>query len=117
MPEYIKRSKVAEMLNAVYEYDRLAKYSAKTYLDAAQKTLMFLPGVEEVKISHWTSTKKKLPEDGKEVLFCNGVDIMVGWYNADEKYWELTDANMIAYAENVTHWMPLPRLPGEEDEQ
>lgn len=67
-------------------------------------------------MAEWISTKNRLPEDGKEVLFCDGSSIMVGWYNADEEYWELTDADMIAYAVDVTHWMPLPRLP-EEDEQ
>lgn len=68
-------------------------------------------------MSEWISVKDRLPENGKEVLFSDGSSIMVGWYNADEEYWELTDADMIAYAQDVTHWMPLPRLPEEEDEQ
>ena len=55
MAEYIERSKVAEMLDAVYENGWTTKYSVEMYLNEAQKTLMFLPGadVEEVKHGHW----------------------------------------------------------------
>lgn len=68
-------------------------------------------------MAEWISVKDKLPDDGKEVLFSDGSSIMVGWYNADEEFWELTDADMIVYAVDVTHWMPLPEPPkGEENE-
>lgn len=62
----------------------------------------------------WISTKDKLPEDGKEVLFYGDSSVMVGWYDADKGYWVLSDADMIAYQDDVTHWMPLPRLPEED---
>jgi len=65
----------------------------------------------------WISVKDRMPEDGKEVLFCDGSSIMVGRYNGDEKFWELTDANMIAYAVDITHWMPLPEPPESESEK
>lgn len=55
MGEYIERNRMVKMLNAVYKYDQLAKYSAELYLNAARTTLMLLPGadVEEVKHGHW----------------------------------------------------------------
>lgn len=55
MAEYIDRSKIAEMLNAVYGYGWTTKYSVEMYLSVAQKTLLSLPAadVEEVKHGHW----------------------------------------------------------------
>lgn len=67
-------------------------------------------------MAEWINVKDKMPEDGKEVLFSDSSSIMVGWYNADKEYWELTDADMIAYAQDVTHWMPLPELPKMDEE-
>ena len=66
-------------------------------------------------MAKWININDKMPEDGKKVLFSDGISIMVGWYNADKEYWELTDADMIAYAQDVTHWMTLPEPPEEED--
>lgn len=62
----------------------------------------------------WISTKDRLPEDGKEVLFYGDSSVMVGWYDANNECWAVTASDMIAYPEDVTHWMPLPRLPEED---
>ena len=55
MAEYIDRSKIAEMLNAVYEDGWTTKYSVEMCLNLAQKTLLSLPAadVEEVKHGQW----------------------------------------------------------------
>ena len=53
-------------------------------------------GYRRTKMAEWISVKDKMPEDGKEVLFSDGI-------------------SMIAYAQDVTHWMPLPEPPEEED--
>ena len=66
-------------------------------------------------MSEWISTKDRMPEDGKEVLFYGEMSFMVGGYDADEDYWVLTDADTIAYPESITHWMELPERPDNDD--
>lgn len=58
MSEYIERSKVAEILDAVYENGWMAKHSVEAYLNTARKVLEILPGadVAEVKHGHWQYT-------------------------------------------------------------
>lgn len=118
MSEYIERSKVAEMLNAVYEYDRLAKHSAKTYLDAAQKTLMFLPGteVEKVKCEGWININDRPPEDGQLAAILTVFrgatpGRMVARYlpkRFPNNPWTLMHGEIVYY------WAPLSEVPGEE---
>ena len=63
----------------------------------------------------WISVNDRLPEDDQDVLVCvNGNTIDTGYctfgYGGQSRFWQ-------AYAclsNNVTHWMPLPKLPGEE---
>ena len=68
--------------------------------------------------NEWISVEEKLPEDGQIVLFHQkngfiycaeyfaGNSIMsTGWF-IDNDCWE---------AEEVTHWMPLPKSPKEDE--
>lgn len=69
-------------------------------------------------MGEWISVNDRLPEHDQDVLICvNGNTIDTGYcwgdpYDADSRGWQ-------AYAcmsNNVTHWMPLPELPPEEEE-
>ena len=76
MSEYIERSKVAEMLDAVYENGWTTKYSVEMYLNEAQKTLMFLPGADVAPVvrGHWLTWDEKFPGNavGKNLgVFCS----------------------------------------------
>ena len=61
----------------------------------------------------WISVKDRLPKSGKEVLFITGWKTMcVGFYR-DFSGW----SNGEFVGIDVTHWMPLPKPPKEEDDE
>ena len=70
-------------------------------------------------MSNWISVKDGLPEKNMDVLIYRGVHIgnLINVYTylgnnewEDEYgYWSRTDD------EGITHWMPLPEPPGEEN--
>ena len=69
---------------------------------------------QECKCQRWISVKDKLPENEEYVLCCtlakNGTqNIIKGYYSGG--MWR------VGMNSNVTHWMPLPKLPkeGEDD--
>ena len=52
---------------------------------------------------HWIPCSERLPEVGREILFCDDFgDIFVG-HRAIEHWWSVDDK-----VKNVTAWMPLP---------
>lgn len=67
----------------------------------------------------WISVQDRLPEDDQDVLICvNGDTIDTGYcwyspYHADVRGWTA----YAAMRNNVTHWMPLPELPKEDEKQ
>ena len=65
----------------------------------------------------WISTKESLPESNDRVLVRAVLSIfVVAVWDNEEGVWRATwDYNVIE-PEYVTHWMPLPEPPGEEDD-
>ncbi len=55
----------------------------------------------------WINVKDKLPETYKEVIVYHHNNVVSGWLLPDGS-WTNGD-----YIEAVTHWMPLPKPPGE----
>lgn len=69
MAEYIERSKVAEMLDAVYENGWTTKYSVEMYVNTAQQMLMLLPCADVKTMDEWISVKdSRKPINGECVL-------------------------------------------------
>lgn len=68
--------------------------------------------VEPVAPGKWISVMDRLPPDQEEVLVCtlaqNGVR------NIDKGYWAI-DRFIHRGRSQVTHWMPLPELPEENE--
>jgi hypothetical protein len=61
-------------------------------------------------MSKWISVKEKLPSDGYYLLFSDGRQIGMGWFNHGRQ--EFIQVNTWADVSTmVTHWMPLPELP------
>ena len=79
-------------------------------------------------MSEWISVKDKLPakDDHNDYLITDGEHYYVGHYRHDADAWDhvilgwvqwvLADGDVIDI--NITHWMPLPKLPqkGSEDD-
>lgn len=59
----------------------------------------------------WISVDDKLPQTDMELLFISDGRIRFGeyiWYDPDYR-WDDRVAGL--YREDVTHWMPMPKLP------
>ena len=76
-------------------------------------------------MSDWIPIKTREPIEGQEVLVVdkwNDVPIVAylrsdGRWVSDKTHIELIgDARMEDYVMDVTHWMPLPKLPEAKDE-
>ena len=64
----------------------------------------------------WFPVKKKLPDPMHNVLVTDGKDIGIGWIFSLHSNGEVSWAAPFADIDgrDVTHWMPLPKLPKEE---
>ena len=65
----------------------------------------------------WTRITDRLPESGKDVLFCDiDGDIYLGHYNLQQRYW--WEANGWSdRVKNVIAWMPLPEPYKEKQDE
>lgn len=84
------------------------------FLDGVLSVLELLKTEPSVEPSGWISVEDRLPESEEYVLCCtlakNGTqNIIRGYYS--NGMWR------VGMNSNVTHWMPLPKLPkeGEDD--
>ena len=74
-------------------------------------------------MSEWISVKERLPEEDRQVLIsCKNKAMFVAafqqMYFSGEIVWHVSGplgANRKVATDRVTHWMPLPPPPGEED--
>ncbi len=73
--------------------------------------------IRNYKLNSWISVKTALPEDDVKVLVDVGgyIGIQVAKYKYDTKIWSAQcTCHDRDYYLNVTHWMPLPKLPEEK---
>ena len=62
----------------------------------------------------WIPVTERLPEDDDDVLIMSSGSISMGYYSTYNEYW----ADYInVYDDNVTHWMPLPEPPKEDENE
>lgn len=70
----------------------------------------------------WISVEEKMPELKENILFLVGDIIFLGWlaeflhglgFMSDDNNSDKVTSFLV---ENVTHWMPIPELPKEEEE-
>jgi len=60
----------------------------------------------------WTSVRDKMPESSDDVLaFCPELGVHVLYFSSGE-WWRAMDGT---WSPKVTHWMPLPDEPTEEN--
>ena len=79
---------------------------------------------EEVQQMRWIPVEERLPEEGKRCLLytpCDGI-LCVGYYAGKDEWqhrhkWRLVTAmrSTQTLTKKVTHWMPLPKAPKEEE--
>lgn len=69
-------------------------------------------------VGGWVSVKDRLPEETGEYLFVyDNYYVTIGWFNAYKAEWRLGLSRIGPIGpENITHWMPLPESPKEDDD-
>ena len=65
-------------------------------------------------MTEWVSVKDRMPEDGETVLTYKDGIVEIQEFDKRRKGW-LSKGWFWSMA-TVSHWMPLPELPKEEDE-
>ena len=91
-----------ELIDERYRHDRLQDFCV-----AQGEELSKLKAQQR-----WIPVTERLPEDDDDVLIMSSGSISMGYYSVCNEYW----ADYInVYYDDVTHWMPLPERP-EEDE-
>lgn len=66
---------------------------------------------EEVQQMRWIPVEERLPEEKQRVIVrCERIGTSVGWI-----LWGNWMTDIGPDAGNVTHWMPLPKAPKEEE--
>ena len=70
-------------------------------------------------MSKWISTKDRLPSPHERVLLLRTTGkirkMIVGFY-ANDNFWYDIDDLWDSPLMNITHWMPLPKLPKQEND-
>ena len=65
-------------------------------------------------MNDWISVKEQMPKTFHTVLLTDGIDVGAGEYrgttNLGFPYW----SGSLGECVNITHWMPLPKPPKEE---
>lgn len=79
---------------------------------------------EEVQQMRWIPVEERLPEEGKRCLLYTPCDriLCVGYYAGKDEWqhrhkWRLVTAmrSTQTLTKKVTHWMPLPKAPKEDN--
>lgn len=97
------REKFADVLNSTYTDDYAKVFVAGLYAAMNMPTLS--PPNE------WVSVEERLPEEKQRVIVrCERVGTSVGWI-----LWGNWMTDIGPDAGKVTHWMPLPKSPKEDE--
>ncbi len=63
----------------------------------------------------WISVKERMPERYTDVFVYDGNNCYIGYFTNADSFVTTQDPYHNTYQiEDVTHWMPLPKLPKEE---
>ena len=62
----------------------------------------------------WISVKERLPDDGKDYLVTDGAVCMVAAFRCDVNKFDFWTIHWWSN-EEVTHWMPLPEPPKQDE--
>ncbi|EFN5258812.1 DUF550 domain-containing protein [Escherichia coli] len=71
------------------------------------------PGNYPVTPDGWISCSERMPKGYADVLVTDGEHVEIKWWD-ESGYWNSwTELNSDIFADEITHWMPLPEPPQE----
>ena len=110
---YVNKAEVKRKIRVWLDY-RTSRQVTDGLLDLIEKLPVTVKSQLETTLeSNWISVKDRLPEEGENVLTYGArpsYDVVYVNRLIDKKSGEWL------YGEYVTHWMPLPQPPTNEDE-
>ena len=128
MRDYKKTISDLRNFNANYEANKLTNDAADAIeellkenaeLDNSGRVLMAAFARLKEKVPKWISVEERLPEPGQGVLVYDDCEYMsVADYTHDKHFPTVYEFHVNGeYEPGVTHWMPLPEPPKEDDDE
>lgn len=68
-------------------------------------------------VQQWISVEDRLPDSIADVLVFDSLDMFVAFYSHKIKEWLVMAPDHIDKIEGVTHWMPLPNPPKQQEQE
>lgn len=112
------------------DLDQLMKYPLRRgseHCDEKNADPRFLNGVESIlewaqtlptltPPNEWVSVEDRLPASGQNVIATNGSYVGEAWYASLSRSWyRYNGLEWDRICREVTHWMPLPKSPKEDE--
>ncbi|EES5804599.1 DUF551 domain-containing protein [Escherichia coli] len=113
--EFIAAANPATVLALLGELEAAKKRIAELEAELVSQTykLNELSGNYPVTPDGWISCSERMPKGYADVLVTNGEHVEVKWWD-ESGYWNSwTELNSDIFADEITHWMPLPEPPQE----
>ncbi|EFH3183387.1 DUF551 domain-containing protein [Escherichia coli] len=113
--EFIAAANPATVLALLGELEAAKKRIAELEAELVSQTykLNELSGNYPVTPDGWISCSERMPKGYADVLVTDGEHVEVKWWD-ESGYWNSwTELNSDIFADEITHWMPLPEPPQE----
>ncbi|WP_249535694.1 DUF551 domain-containing protein [Escherichia coli] len=82
-------------------------------IEAVKAVLRRLAGNSPVTPDGWISCSERMPKGYADVLVTDGEHVEVKWWDESGHWNSWTELNSDIFADEITHWMPLPEPPQE----
>ncbi|EFA4811236.1 TPA: ead/Ea22-like family protein [Escherichia coli] len=113
--EFIAAANPATVLALLGELEAAKKRIAELEAELVSQTykLNELSGNYPVTPDGWISCSERMPKGYADVLVTDGEHVEVKWWDESGYWHSWTELNSDIFADEITHWMPLPEPPQE----
>ncbi len=114
----INRTKLEHILEYARQQKRFGQHCKNPPGDMVEivEIAMRKAGNPPVTPDGWISCSERMPKGYADVLVTDGEHVEVKWWD-ESGYWNSwTELNSDIFADEITHWMPLPEPPQHDGE-